>query len=78
LMDGRHVTVNGRAYRWPARPVVVVCLDGSAVEYIDRAVSAGQVEAVRRPVMNEVDVPVCVPARRSQLRSPPAGGPQRR
>ena len=40
-MEVRAVTVNGRTYRWPARPVVVVCLDGSAFEYIDRAIAAG-------------------------------------
>ena len=33
--------VNGRTYRWPERPVVVVCLDGSALEYIERAIAAG-------------------------------------
>ena len=40
-MEVRAVTVNGRTYRWPVRPVVVVCLDGSAFEYIDRAIAAG-------------------------------------
>lgn len=40
-MDVRAVAVNGRTYRWPSRPVVVVCLDGSAFEYIDRAIAAG-------------------------------------
>jgi phosphonoacetate hydrolase len=33
--------VNGRSYRWPERPTVVVCLDGSAPEYIERATAAG-------------------------------------
>lgn len=40
-MEVRAVSVNGRTYRWPVRPVVVVCLDGSAFEYIDRAIAAG-------------------------------------
>lgn len=31
------VTVNGRVYRWPQRPLVVVCLDGSSVDYIRAA-----------------------------------------
>jgi len=31
--------VNGREYRRPRRPVVVVCLDGSAFEYIERAIA---------------------------------------
>jgi phosphonoacetate hydrolase len=33
--------VNGRAYRRPDRPVVVICLDGSEPGYIERAVEAG-------------------------------------
>jgi phosphonoacetate hydrolase len=40
-MEVRAVAVNGRTYRWPSRPVVVVCLDGSAFEYVDRAIAAG-------------------------------------
>jgi phosphonoacetate hydrolase len=40
-MEVRAVSVNGRTYRWPARPVVVVCLDGSPFEYIERAIAAG-------------------------------------
>jgi phosphonoacetate hydrolase len=46
-MEVRAVTVNGRTYRWPARPVVVVCLDGSAFAYIDRAIAAGAAPYLR-------------------------------
>jgi phosphonoacetate hydrolase len=35
------VTVNGRAYRLPRRPTVVVCIDGSEPGYIERAIEAG-------------------------------------
>src|SRR6266850_4433875 len=28
-------SINGRTYRPPARPIVVICLDGSADEYLD-------------------------------------------
>ena len=35
------VTVNGRDYAWPDRPVVVVCIDGSEPDYIERAVADG-------------------------------------
>jgi phosphonoacetate hydrolase len=35
------VTVNGRRYRWPARPLVAVCVDGCEPAYLDRAVEAG-------------------------------------
>ena len=33
--------VNGRSYRWPDRPLVVVCVDGSEPDYIEEAVKAG-------------------------------------
>ncbi len=35
------ICINGRDYRWPERPLVVVCLDGSAFEYIEAASAAG-------------------------------------
>lgn len=35
------VTANGRSYRFPATPTVVVCIDGSEPGYIERAVEAG-------------------------------------
>jgi phosphonoacetate hydrolase len=35
------VTVNGRPYRFPTRPTVVVCIDGSEPGYIERAIDAG-------------------------------------
>lgn len=35
------LVVNGRQYSLPARPVVVICLDGSEPGYIERAIEAG-------------------------------------
>jgi phosphonoacetate hydrolase len=35
------VAVNGRSYRWPRQPVVVVCVDGCEPEYINQAIAAG-------------------------------------
>jgi phosphonoacetate hydrolase len=35
------VTVNGRTYRWPDRPLVVLCIDGCEPDYITRAVAEG-------------------------------------
>ena len=35
------VVVNGREYGWPARPVVVVCVDGCEPDYINQAIEAG-------------------------------------
>ena len=36
------ITVNGRTYRLPRQPVVVVCIDGSEPGYIEAAVAAGR------------------------------------
>ncbi len=41
-------TVNGRTYTPPARPVVVVCLDGSADEYLDAALAHGRMPHLQR------------------------------
>ena len=35
------INVNGRTYRWPEKPVVVVCIDGSEPDYIEQAIAAG-------------------------------------
>ena len=32
----QQVTVSGRSYRWPARPLVVVLVDGNDPEYVKR------------------------------------------
>ncbi len=37
----KFVTVNGRAYRWPERPLVVVCVDGCEPDYVNQAIEAG-------------------------------------
>jgi phosphonoacetate hydrolase len=36
------VSVNGRSYRWPRTPVVVVCVDGCEPEYINQAIASGR------------------------------------
>ncbi len=49
MTDNKVITVNGRAYPWPAAPLVVVCVDGSEPGgegsdgggYIERAIAAG-------------------------------------
>ncbi|QCP53407.1 phosphonoacetate hydrolase [Trinickia violacea] len=37
----RTIEVNGRAYRMPALPTVVVCVDGCEYDYLEAAVAAG-------------------------------------
>jgi phosphonoacetate hydrolase len=38
---GATVTANGRDYRWPRQPTVVVCIDGSEPGYIELAIEKG-------------------------------------
>ena len=42
------VSVNGRDYPAPTRPLIVVCLDGCEPEYLDVALAAGRVPALKR------------------------------
>ncbi|MGS2722593.1 phosphonoacetate hydrolase [Porticoccus sp. GXU_MW_L64] len=41
MSQQKSVSVNGRNYRWPSRPVVAVCVDGSEPDYIEEAIKAG-------------------------------------
>ncbi|MBI2948084.1 MAG: phosphonoacetate hydrolase [Verrucomicrobia bacterium] len=41
-------TVNGRIYFTPARPVAVICLDGSSDEYLDAALVRGRMPNLQR------------------------------
>src|SRR4030095_12136645 len=41
-------TTNGRTYRPPPRPVVVICLDGSADEYLDAAIARNRMPNLQR------------------------------
>ena len=50
-MNSRQViSVNGRDYRWPDKPVVVVCIDGSEPDYIEQAIAAGVMPWMQRIV----------------------------
>ncbi len=48
MTDTDAVIVNGRRYRRPDDPVVVVCVDGSAPAYVERAVAAGAMPYLAR------------------------------
>ncbi len=43
----RSIEVNGRSYRLPRQPVVVVCVDGCEPDYIAQAVAAGRMPWMR-------------------------------
>jgi phosphonoacetate hydrolase len=42
------VTVNGTPYRWPLRPVVVVCIDGGDPRYLQQFLADGSIPNVAR------------------------------
>ncbi len=42
------VSVNGRDYRWPKAPLVVICCDGSEPAYMEVAMQAGLMPNLRR------------------------------
>jgi phosphonoacetate hydrolase len=42
------VTVNGTEYRWPRRPVVVVCIDGGDPAYIQQFLKEGAIPNIER------------------------------
>ena len=44
----RRIEVNGRSYRLPTRPSVVVCVDGCEPDYIAQAVAGGHMPWMKR------------------------------
>src|SRR5256885_3463593 len=48
----QEVRLNGVRYRWPTRPVVVVCVDGGDPAYFDRALKDGIIPNVARFMKN--------------------------
>jgi phosphonoacetate hydrolase len=47
-MSRRSILLNGVHYQWPARPVVVVCIDGGDPAYIEQGVMDGIIPNVAR------------------------------
>ncbi|RYY59890.1 MAG: phosphonoacetate hydrolase, partial [Comamonadaceae bacterium] len=48
MMDARRtISANGRAYRLPTQPVVVICVDGCEPDYVTQAISAGAAPFLR-------------------------------
>jgi phosphonoacetate hydrolase len=47
-MTPETLEVNARSYRWMARPIVVVCVDGCEPAYLDAAIEAGVAPAIAR------------------------------
>jgi phosphonoacetate hydrolase len=50
MSSNASLTVNDRTYRWMARPLVVVCVDGCEYDYISQAVAAGDAPYLGRMI----------------------------
>ena len=46
--ERRTIEVNGRSYRLPSQPTVVVCVDGCDPDYISQAVAGGHMPWMQR------------------------------
>src|SRR3954470_20691962 len=46
-MNTPPLSVNGRSYRLPSTPTVIVCIDGCEQDYINQAVQAGHAPFIR-------------------------------
>ena len=46
--SGKTVHVNGTDYRWPLRPVVVVCIDGGDPRYLQQFLAEGSIPNIAR------------------------------
>ena len=49
------VEVNGRAYHWPKRPLVVICCDGSEPAYMEQAMAKGLMPELQRIIAKGED-----------------------
>ena len=47
-MEKTSVELNGVTYRWPSRPVVVVCIDGGDPQYFEHGLEAGIIPNIER------------------------------
>ena len=47
-MNRRNINLNGVSYRWPSRPVVVVCIDGGDPAYIEHGLRDGIIPNIAR------------------------------
>jgi len=57
----KQINVNSRTYNWPNAPTVVVCIDGSEPDYIERAVADGVMPFTKGMLQRGADLRVdCV------------------
>jgi phosphonoacetate hydrolase len=48
--DRKTVTINGRDYRWPQAPLVVICCDGSEPDYMEVAMAEGLMPNLKKMI----------------------------
>ncbi|MEM7193596.1 MAG: phosphonoacetate hydrolase [Pseudomonadota bacterium] len=48
MTSGKMIEANGRHYRWPNQPVVVVCVDGSEPDYMEIAMAEGHMPWLKK------------------------------
>ena len=51
------LSINGRDYRYPTRPTVVICIDGSEPGYIEAAIAAGRAPTFARFMRDGANLP---------------------
>lgn len=56
MPHAKMVSVNGRDYRWPQAPTVVICCDGSEPAYMELAIKKGLMPNVKRIIAKGVDL----------------------
>jgi phosphonoacetate hydrolase len=56
MAKAKIVSVNGRDYRWPESPTVVICCDGSEPAYMELAIKRGLMPNVERMIAQGVDL----------------------
>jgi phosphonoacetate hydrolase len=56
MMHPASLEINGRRYRWPDAPRVIVCIDGSEPDYIERAVADGVMPFMRGMLARGADL----------------------
>jgi len=53
-MSKDQIELNGIEYNWPIKPVVVVCIDGSDPDYINRGIEYGIILNIKTFMKNGI------------------------
>lgn len=50
------ISVNGKTYAWPTRPVVVLCIDGCEPDYLTQGIAAGVMPNLKKALARGTDL----------------------